>query len=78
MKKVFYSPGPYCNTDVYEVVDFGDWTPTEEQLADDGYQMAVDHYERYVSYDEDDNDGMEPEYDYCWYNIDDPEVEGHI
>jgi hypothetical protein len=72
---VFYSPGPYCNTDTYEVIDF-DTQPSEATLAEEGYQRAVEHYECYQDYDED--DGIEPEYDYCWYAIDDPEVEGHI
>lgn len=75
MKKVFYSPGPYCNTDTYEVIDFGNYVPTDKDLAEEGHQRAIEHYESYQDSDEDD---IEPEYDYCWYDLDDPEVEGHI
>ena len=74
-KLVFYSPGPYCNTDIYEIVDFGDVEPTDKDLAEIGYEMAVSHYE---SYGDPCDDDMEPEYDYAWYSLDDPEVQGRI
>lgn len=73
-KMVFYSPGPYCNTDTYEVFDFGE-KPSDAEMADVGYSMAVDHYE---SYGDAEDDEFEPEYDYCWYEMDDPQVEGRI
>lgn len=73
-KMVFYSPGPYCNTDTYEVVEF-EVKPSEADLAEFGFDKAVEHYESYG--DAEDND-MEPEYDYAWYEMSDPEVEGHI
>ena len=72
MKKVFYSPGPYCNTSTYEVVEMDD-NISEAEMSEIGYDMAVYHYESYTDSEDDD---IEPEYDYAWYDLDDPFVEG--
>ncbi len=78
MKKVFYSPGPTCGCDTYQVIDF-DGVPTDKELAEVGFDMAYEHYESYVSSEEyEAENGCEIEYDYGWYDIDDPEVEGHV
>ena len=74
MQLVFYSPGPYCNTDTYEVIEF-ETRPSDADLAEEGFQRAVEHYESYTDREDDD---IEPEYDYCWYEIDDPAVQGHV
>jgi len=77
VKFVWQSPGPFCNTSVAELHEYPEGT-TIESLAEDGHQMAIEHYERYASFDagdadDDDDDegfGVEPEYDYWWEEYD--------
>jgi hypothetical protein len=83
MKKVFHSPGPFATTDTWEVVDFGDFNPTENELNEEGFQRAIEHFENYIDVNWEngepiDEDGICIEFDFCWFNIDDPKVEGRI